>query len=139
MKKRKATAVWQGTGKQGKGHVSTQSSVLNKSQYSYGSRFEDGTGTNPEELIAAAHGGCFAMKLSFILGDAGFPPEELTVECTITLGDGAITESHLVLKGRVPKISREKFTECAEEAKKICPISKSLNPNIKMTVDATLL
>lgn len=135
MKKRKATAVWQGSGKEGKGHLTTQSSVLKKTQYSYSSRFEEGTGTNPEELVAAAHAGCFAMKLSFVLGEAGFTPDELNVECTITL-DGPITESYLALKGKVPKISREKFQECAEEAKKTCPISKSLNT--KITLEATL-
>lgn len=134
--KRKATAVWQGAGKSGKGHVTTQSSILNKTQYSFSSRFEQGTGTNPEELIAAAHAGCFAMKLSFILGEAGFTPDELTAECTVTLGDGVITESHIVLTGKVPGISKEKFRECAEDAKKNCPISKSLNTNI--TLDATL-
>lgn len=134
--KRKATAVWQGSGKEGKGHVSTQSSILNKTQYSFNSRFAEGTGTNPEELVAAAHAGCFAMKLSFVLGEAGFTPDELNAECTITLGDGAITESHIALKGKVPGISKEKFLECAEEAKKTCPISKSLNTNI--TLEATL-
>ena len=134
--KRKATAVWQGSGKEGKGHVSTQSSILNKTQYSFNSRFAEGTGTNPEELIAAAHAGCFAMKLSFVLGEAGFTPDELNAECTITLGDGSITESHIALKGKVPGISKEKFQECAEEAKKTCPISKSLNTNI--TLEATL-
>lgn len=134
--KRKATAVWQGSGKEGKGHVSTQSSILNKTQYSFNSRFAEGTGTNPEELVAAAHAGCFAMKLSFVLGEAGFTPDELNAECTITLGDGAITESHISLKGKVPGISKEKFLECAEEAKKTCPISKSLNTNI--TLEATL-
>jgi lipoyl-dependent peroxiredoxin len=134
--KRKATAVWQGSGKEGKGHVTTQSPTLNKTQYSYNSRFAEGTGTNPEELIAAAHAGCFVMKLSFILGEAGFTPEELNAVCTITLGDGAITGSHLVLKGNVPKITAQKFQECAEEAKKTCPISKSLNTNI--TLEASL-
>lgn len=130
--KRKATAVWQGSGKEGKGHVTTQSSVLKQNQYSYNSRFAEGTGTNPEELVAAAHAGCFAMKLSFVLGEAGFTADELTAECTITLGDGVITESLLSVKGKVPKISREKFQECAEEAKKNCPISKSLNANISL-------
>jgi osmotically inducible protein OsmC len=130
--KRKATAVWQGSGKEGKGHVSTQSSVLKQNQYSFSSRFAEGTGTNPEELVAAAHAGCFAMKLSFVLGEAGFTPDELTAECTVTLGDGAITESHLSIKGKVPKISKEKFQECAEEAKANCPISKSLNTKITL-------
>lgn len=134
--KRKATAVWQGSGKEGKGHVTTQSPVLNKVQYSYNSRFAEGTGTNPEELIAAAHAGCFAMKLSFVLGEAGHQPDELNVECTVTLGDGVITESHLKLSGKVPGISKEKFQQCAEDAKKNCPISKSLNTNI--TLEATL-
>lgn len=134
--KRKATAVWQGSGKEGKGHVTTQSSVLNKTQYSFSSRFAEGTGTNPEELVAAAHAGCFVMKLSFILGEAGFTPDELSAVCTITLGDGAITEAHLDLKGKVPNITPEKFKACAEDAKKNCPISKSLNANI--TVDASL-
>lgn len=134
--KRKATAVWTGSGKEGKGHVSTQSSILNKTQYSFNSRFAEGTGTNPEELVAAAHAGCFAMKLSFVLGEAGFTPDELTAQCTITLGDGAITEAHLSAKGKVPGISKEKFQECAEDAKKNCPISKSLKTNI--TLEAVL-
>jgi lipoyl-dependent peroxiredoxin len=134
--KRKATAIWQGSGKEGKGHLTTQSSVLNKTQYSFSSRFEQGTGTNPEELIAAAHAGCFAMKLSFVLGEAGFKPDELNAECTITLGDGVITESNIILKAKVPGIQQQKFQECAEEAKKNCPISKSLNT--KITLDAAL-
>lgn len=136
MKKRRATAVWQGSGKEGKGHLTTQSSILSKTQYSFSSRFEEGTGTNPEELVAAAHAGCFAMKLSFVLGEAGFTPDELTAECTITLGDGSITESHLSVKAKVPKISKEQFQECADNAKANCPISKSLNTNI--TLESTL-
>ena len=134
--KRKATAVWKGSGKDGKGELSTQSPVIKSAQYSYTSRFEQGTGTNPEELVAAAHAGCFAMKLSFILGEAGFTPDELNVECTITLGDGVITESALVLKGKVPGIANDKFQACAEEARKNCPISKSLNTRI--TLQASL-
>ena len=132
--KRKATAVWKGSGKEGTGHVTTQSPTLNKTQYSYTSRFEQGTGTNPEELVAAAHAGCFAMKLSFVLGEAGFKPDELNVECTITLGEGEITESHLVLKANVPNISPEKLRESAEDAKKTCPISKLLKTNITLDV-----
>lgn len=134
--KRKATAIWSGSGKEGKGHLTTQSSTLNKTQYSFSSRFEQGTGTNPEELIAAAHAGCFAMKLSFVLGEAGFKPDELNAECTITLGDGVITESNIVLKAKIPGIPKQKFQECAEDAKKNCPISKSLNT--KITLEATL-
>lgn len=135
--KRKSTAVWNGSGKDGTGQLSTQSAVLSKTQYSYKSRFEEGTGTNPEELIAAAHAGCFNMKLSFVLGEAGFTPEELSTECTVTLDNGAVTESRLVLNGKVPGISSEKFKQCAEEAKKNCPISKLLNTNI--TLEANLV
>ncbi len=83
--KRKATAVWKGSGKDGSGHLTTQSSILNKTQYSFNSRFAEGTGTNPEELVAAAHAGCFSMKLSFVLGEAGFTPQEITTDCTITI------------------------------------------------------
>jgi osmotically inducible protein OsmC len=134
--KRNATAVWNGSGKEGNGHLTTQSTVLNKTQYSYSSRFENGTGTNPEELVAAAHAGCFSMKLSFILGAAGFTPEEINTRCDITLADGAITESHLTLSAKVPGISKEQFEAAAAEAKISCPISKSLNTNI--TLEATL-
>ena len=91
---RNATAVWQGSGKEGKGNLTTQSTVLNNTQYSYTSRFEEGPGTNPEELIAAAHAGCFTMKLSFVLGEAGFTPEQIETKCDITLAAGAITKSH---------------------------------------------
>ena len=87
--KRKATAVWKGSGKDGSGHLTTQSSTLSKTQYSFNSRFAEGTGTNPEELVAAAHAGCFSMKLSFILGEAGFTPQEITTDCTITIDDGS--------------------------------------------------
>lgn len=136
--KRKATAVWKGSGKEGNGVVSTQSTVLNKTQYSFNSRFAEGVGTNPEELIAAAHAGCFAMKLSFVLGEAGFKPDELNVDCTITLDPaaGAISQSQLVLTAKVPGITPEKFQACADDAKKNCPISKLLNTNI--TLEAKL-
>jgi lipoyl-dependent peroxiredoxin len=135
--KRKATAVWNGSGKEGKGKLSSQSSALNDVQYSYSSRFESGVGTNPEELIAAAHAGCFAMKLSFILGGAGFTPESLEVTSTVTLEDGTIKSSHLELKAKVPGISADKFNECAEDAKANCPVSKALNMEIKL--DASLV
>lgn len=135
--KRKATAVWKGSGKEGTGHLTTQSTTLNKTQYSFNSRFAEGVGTNPEELVAAAHAGCFSMKLSFVLGEAGFPPDEINTDCTVTLEDGTVTESNLVLKARVPKITKEKFDECAEDAKANCPISKLLDTNISLT--ATLL
>ena len=134
---RKATAVWNGTGKEGNGHLSTQSTVLNKTQYSFNSRFAEGIGTNPEELVAAAHAGCFTMKLSFVLGEAGYPPEELITDCTITFENGVISESHLSLKAHIQSISKEKFEECVKDAELNCPISKLLNTLI--TVDASLL
>ena len=117
--------------------LSTQSSTLHSAQYSFNSRFAEGTGTNPEELVAAAHAGCFSMKLSFSLGAAGYTPEEIITTCTITLGDGAITESHLALKAKVPGIPKEKFDEAVADAKANCPISKLLNTNI--TLESTLL
>ncbi len=130
--KRNATANWKGSGKEGKGVLTSQSTVLNNTQYSFNSRFADGVGTNPEELIAAAHAGCFTMKLSFSFGEAGFTPEDITTTCTITLGDGAITESHLVVTAKVPGISKEKFDACTADAKANCPISKLLNTTITM-------
>ena len=137
MNKRNAMAVWNGSGKEGNGTVTTQSTAVSNAQYSYKSRFEEGVGTNPEELVAAAHAGCFSMKLSFILGAAGFTPDEIKTTCTITL-DGAITESHLSVTAKVPGITKEKFEECVAEAKATCPISKSLNPNINITHEAVL-
>jgi len=106
-------------------------------QYSYLSRFEQGVGTNPEELIAAAHAGCFAMKLSFVLGGAGFTPESLEVTSTVTLEEGVIKSSHLVLNAKVPGISEDKFNECAQDAKANCPVSKALN--MEITLEAKLV
>ena len=131
---RHATAVWRGTGKEGIGDLTTQSTVLNKVQYSYKSRFEEGTGTNPEELIAAAHAGCFSMKLSFVLNAAGFTADEITTLCHITLIDGTITKSQLKVEAKVPGVDKQKFEECAEDAKKNCPVSKLLNAEITMEV-----
>lgn len=133
---RNATAVWNGTGKDGTGNLSTQSTVLNKVQYSYKSRFEQGVGTNPEELVAAAHAGCFTMKLSFVLNEGGSTADEIETKCEITFENGAVTKSHLVVKARVPGITKEKFEEAAKNAKENCPISKLLNTNI--TMEATL-
>jgi lipoyl-dependent peroxiredoxin len=134
--KRNGTAHWSGPGKTGKGTVSSQSGVLKDNQYSYGSRFEEGIGTNPEELIAAAHAGCFSMKLSFILGAAGFTPSDINTTCTITLESGTITTSHLNVTAVVPGIDEAKFQECVAEAKTTCPVSKALSINI--THEATL-
>jgi osmotically inducible protein OsmC len=133
---RNAIAVWHGNGKDGKGTVSTQSTVLSNTQYSYKSRFEDGPGTNPEELVAAAHAGCFTMKLTFVLQEAGFTADEIETKCDISLENGTVTKSHLTVKGRVPNISKEKFEESAKDAKANCPISKLLNAEISM--EATL-
>lgn len=135
--KRTASAVWNGSGKEGNGHLTTQSTVLNKTQYSFNSRFADGIGTNPEELMAAAHAGCFTMKLSFVLGAAGFTPDTLETGCTISLEDGVITRSELVVKGKVPGITAEKFQECAADAKANCPVSKAYN--LETTLEASLV
>lgn len=135
--KRNATAVWNGSGKEGNGTLTTQSTVLNQTQYSFNSRFAEGVGTNPEELVAAAHSGCFTMKLSFVLGEAGFTPESLETQCFINFENGAITNSHLVLKAKVPGISQEQFDAAVADAEKNCPISKLLNTDI--TVEASLV
>ncbi|MGF7217818.1 osmotically inducible protein OsmC [Spirosoma lacussanchae] len=134
--KRNATAHWTGTGKDGKGTLSTASTVLNQTQYSFNTRFADGVGTNPEELVAAAHAGCFAMQLAFNIQQAGFAADSLDVQCTITLEDGGISSSNLKLTASVPGLENEKFNELVEHAEKNCPISKLFNTTIN--VDATL-
>ncbi len=137
--KRSATAHWEGNGKEGKGLLSAQSNVLNKTQYSFGSRFESGIGTNPEELVAAAHAGCFSMKLSFVLTDAGFVPKNIDTKCEVTLdaAKGEVTESHLSVKVDAPGITQAKFNELVNYAKDNCPISKLLKATI--TMDAALV
>ena len=134
---RKANANWQGTGMEGKGNISTQSTTLDKAQLSFKTRFAEGVGTNPEELIAAAHSGCFTMQLSFLLNEAGFVADDLNTEATVTFDDGTITLIHLDLKGKVPSISAAEFEKTAAKAKEICPISKLLNTTITLT--ATLV
>lgn len=138
MIKRNATAVWKGTGKEGAGHLTTASTVLNETQYSFNTRFADGVGTNPEELVAAAHAGCFAMKLSFDLNAAGFTADEINAKATVVLdpSKGEVTESNLVVTARVPGLSAEQFAEIAAGAKANCPISKLLNAAISL--DASL-
>jgi osmotically inducible protein OsmC len=135
--KRTATAIWNGSGKNGKGALTTQSTTLNNSQYSYKSRFEDGVGTNPEELIAAAHAGCYAMKLSFILQELGITPDSLDVRGEVTIDNGTITLSALILKAKIPGITPEQFKVATEDAKLSCPVSKLLNA--KITLDASLV
>ena len=134
--KRTATAVWNGSGKDGNGKLTTQSTALQQVQYSYKSRFEQGTGTNPEELVAAAHSGCYSMKLSFILGAAGFVPESIETTAAIDFENGVVAGSHLTVKAKVPGISEEKFKECADEAKATCPVSKALS--IPISLEASL-
>lgn len=133
--KRTATAIWNGTGKEGNGNLTTQSTVLNKTQYSFNSRFADGVGTNPEELMAAAHAGCFTMKLTFVLNAAGFTPDSLETSCAISLEDGVITKSELVVKGKVPGITPEKFQESVADAKANCPVSKAYNMEISVAAE----
>lgn len=134
---RNATAVWNGTGKDGNGKLTTPSNVLNNTPYNYRMRFENEPGTNPEELVAAAHAGCFSMKLSFVLNEKGFTPDSLQTKCEITFENGSVTQSHLIVEGKVPGISNEQFQECVKNAEQNCPISKLLNTNITST--ATLV
>jgi osmotically inducible protein OsmC len=131
---RRANANWKGTGMEGKGTISTQSTTLDSAQLSFKTRFEQGVGTNPEELIAAAHSGCFTMQLSFLLSEAGFVPEDLDTTAKVTFEDGTITLIQLELTGRVPGISEEDFQKTAQKAKEICPISKLLNTEITLAV-----
>jgi osmotically inducible protein OsmC len=132
--KRTSTAVWQGSGKEGLGHLTTQSNILKNTQYNWHSRFEEGTGTNPEELLAAAHAGCFTMKLSFLLGDAGITSVHIETSSTVSIESGNITGSHLVVKAQAPGLTHEKLEECALNAKVNCPISKALACPITMEV-----
>lgn len=136
---RNATAVWNGSGKEGNGQLTTQSTVLTNAQYSYLSRFESGVGTNPEELVAAAHAGCFSMKLSFILGAAGFTPDKIETKCEITFVEGVVTKSHLIVSAKVPGIDNEKFQACVKDAEANCPISKLLAPGLAISSEGTLL
>ena len=134
-----ANAEWQGTAKEGKGTISTETKTLNNAPFTFASRFgEAKDGTNPEELVAAAHAGCFSMKFSLVLNEAGFTPDKIETKCDITFGNGAISKSHLTVTAKVPGISQEKFDQCAKDAKENCPISKSLSSNIDISMDAKL-
>jgi osmotically inducible protein OsmC len=139
--KRKGSARWQGTAKEGEGTLSVASGTLRDTPYSFKARFGDGKGTNPEELIAAAHAGCFSMALAFALDNAGFSAEAIETEATVSLeqqaaGGFAITAVHLATRARVPRIEEAKFMEIANGAKTNCPVSKVLNATI--TMDASL-
>ena len=138
---RKAKAIWRDTGRDGSGNLSTDSGVLASTPYSYKTRFENERGTNPEELIAAAHAGCFTMAVAFGLQSAGYTPTELSTEAAVTLvseGQGfRISRSALSLRARVPNIDEATFTRLASDAEKNCPVSRVLNAEI--TLDAKLI
>jgi lipoyl-dependent peroxiredoxin len=140
MMKRKAQAIWNGSGKDGQGKLATESGVLQDTQYSWKTRFADGKGTNPEELIAAAHAGCFSMALAFALGKNGHEAKEIRTEAALSFeqqdGGFAITAVHLDLTATIPGIDEAAFRRIAEEAKNGCPVSKVLKAQI--TLDAKL-
>lgn len=140
---RTASAIWHGSIKEGKGTISTQSGVLKETQYSFSARFEDGIGTNPEELIAAAHAGCFTMALSGQLGAANLTADSLETTAKVKLekveGGFAITAIHLVTEARIPGASEEAFNTAAQNAKNGCPISKLFKGNAEITLDARLI
>lgn len=137
--KRHATALWNGTGKEGKGTLTTQSTTLQDTQYSFKSRFEEGVGTNPEELVAAAHAGCFSMKLSFNISAENITPESIETKATVNLNPekGEVDNIHLVVKVKAEGLSQEKFDELVADAKANCPISKLMNAEI--TLESELL
>lgn len=131
-----ADAQWKGSGKEGSGNIKTETGRLD-APYSYNSRFEDGKGTNPEELIAAAHAGCFTMKSNFLLNEAGFTADDFKTNCKVEFKDGAVVSSHLTVEAKVPEIDDAKFQEIVKDAKENCPISKLLNT--KITAEAKLV
>lgn len=134
---RRAMANWKGTGMEGSGSVTTQSKVLDKTQLSFKTRFEQGIGTNPEELIAAAHAGCYTMQLSFLISEEGYVPENLDTQAKVYFEDGSIPKIELNLDAAISGISTEKFQELAKKAKEICPVSKLLKAEI--VLNTTLL
>ncbi len=132
---RKASAAWKGSGKEGQGSLTTGSTVLDKTPYSFHTRFEDvEKGTNPEELIGAAHAGCFAMQLSLLLNEADFTATSIDVDANVTFEDGVITKVSLNLEGKVPNIDTEQFQQIAQNAKDVCPISKLLDTEIELKI-----
>lgn len=132
---RQASANWKGTGMEGVGTVSTQSTTLDKTQLSFKTRFADGVGTNPEELIGAAHAGCFSMQFSFLLNEAGFTADNIDTNAKVTFEDGTITTIHLDLTATIPTITNEQFQTTAAKAKEVCPISKLLKAEITLTAN----
>ena len=135
--KRNATALWTGTGKEGIGSLTTQSNLVKNLPYTWATRFENAAGSNPEELIAAAHAGCYSMKVSFLTEKAGFKSDSIETTCTVNLENGAIINSHLVVKAKIAGCTAEQFATIAEEAKATCQISKSLSCEI--TVETSLV
>ena len=133
--KRSAKAVWKGTVKDGSGVLTTQSTTLNDTQYSFKSRFEESVGTNPEELLAAAHAGCFTMKTSALLTEAGYIPESLETDCKISFVDGKIALSELTLTAKVPAISEDDFQKIANDAKDNCPVSQAFSFDKTLTAN----
>jgi lipoyl-dependent peroxiredoxin len=130
---RQASANWKGTGMEGVGTISTQSTTLDKAQLSFKARFADGVGTNPEELIGAAHAGCFSMKFSFVLNELGFTADNIDTNAKVVFEDGKITNIHLDMTASIPDITEEQFQEAALSAKENCPISQLLNAEITLT------
>lgn len=128
--KRYATAVWKGSLKEGAGHLTTQSGILQNTQYSFKSRFEEGIGTNPEELVAAAHSGCFTMQFSAYVTEGGYTIESIETKCDINLLEGRIVGSHLTVKAKISGISNETFQELISKAEENCPISKLFDTEI---------
>ncbi|MGZ3884583.1 MAG: OsmC family peroxiredoxin [Bacteroidia bacterium] len=131
--KNKATAIWKGRGADGAGELSTTSNALRKTPYSYRSRTENGAGTNPEELIAAAHAGCFAMKLAFMFESAGYTADEIHAVCEVTFEGGEVTSSHIDVNVKAKDIEKAEFDELVADSGKNCPISKLLNTDVKVT------
>ncbi len=134
--KRSSTVLWKGSGKEGQGRIDSQSGALDNAFYAWNTRFEDEKGTNPEELLAAAHASCFTMKLSFLLSEDGHTPVEIKTTSTVTMEGGLIDQSHLVVKASVPGMTEERFIEYTEKAKNECPMSRALN--LKITLEASL-
>lgn len=135
--KRNASAHWEGSGKEGKGTLTTASGVLTGTQYSFNTRFEDGIGTNPEELLGAAHAGCFSMKLAFVLQAKGVTADHIDTQAVVVLDNGAITEVHLTTRVSAAGITADEFAAAAAEAKSDCPVSKLFNASI--VLDAELV
>ena len=132
---RQASANWKGTGMEGVGTISTQSTTLDKAQLSFKTRFADGVGTNPEELIGAAHAGCFSMQFSFLLNEAGFTADNIDTNAKVTFEDGTITTIQLDLTATIPNITNEQFQATAMKAKEVCPVSKLLKAEITLTAN----